>query len=247
MRLTFYQSSILILFLIFFQRPCAAQDASEKKYEFGLRIAPEIAWVSPNSKVVSSNGSDLNYNFGLMANYMFNPKYSFGFEVVVLNMLSKIKLSPMDVNYKSTPYPNSILTFNYNMQYLQVPLLFKMRTSERNKLRVYGEFGLGLAFLLKARADVDFSGNNISNMNPNKPEGSDNIEVKDPSSGSNYSYQINSLRASFIIGGGIHYNIYEGTMLMTGLRFDSGLTDFLDDDKWDANNSYVALNVGVIF
>jgi hypothetical protein len=63
----------------------------------------------------------------------------------------------------------------------------------------------------------------------------------------NYSTKVNFLRPSFIIGGGVLYDLFGQTKGYVGLRYDGGLVDYMDADKWIANNSFTSLNLGIIF
>ena len=54
---------------------------------------------------------------------------------------------------------------SYSLQYVELPLTFKMRTKEMGYTTVYGRFGLGLGMNVKAEADEaryrSYSGGNF--------------------------------------------------------------------------------------
>jgi hypothetical protein len=41
--------------------------------------------------------------------------------------------------------------------------------------------------------------------------------------------------------------LFGQTKAYAGLRYDGGLADYMDADKWIANNSFTSLNIGIIF
>ncbi len=245
--------NILTLFILglFFQE-IKAQVDDESVYEFGLRIAPQISWISPDSKTIKDGGSSLDWNYGLHIAKKFTRRYAIAMEVNVINMVSKVKMADsLIVASNKIAGGSAIATdmaINYNLRYLQVPILFKMTTDPfKNKWRAYGEFGLGFSFLLRSKADVTSKVLNLSDVDVDNPENGDEFKLKDKSTGIDNSIRINFLRPSFIIGGGVTYDLFGNTKAFAGLRYDGGLFDYMDADKWTANNSFTALNIGIIF
>jgi hypothetical protein len=63
----------------------------------------------------------------------------------------------------------------------------------------------------------------------------------------NYQDNINALRASMILGAGIEYRLSGNTSFYTGLRFNNGFTDILNDKKNKAINNVLGLEIGFFF
>jgi hypothetical protein len=229
-----------------------AQVSDESRYEFGLRISPQISWSSPDSKSLENDGGSLDWNYGFHVAKKFTSRYAIAFEVNVINMTSKIKFSD-SLNIFSSKISNGSastndLAINYILRYVQVPIIFKMYTDEfKDKWRVYGEFGVGLSFLVRSKADVNSSVLNLSNVDVDNPDTVDEFFVNSDKFNENYSTKVNFLRPSFIIGGGVLYDLFGQTKGYVGLRYDGGLVDYMDADKWIANNSFTSLNLGIIF
>ena len=116
--------------------------SDENKYEFGLRIAPNISWVTPDSKSIDANGISLDWNYGFTVSRYINERYAFGTEINVVNVTSKFKFNNNVYLYKNDAEKGnaSDLSMTYNLRYLQIPILFKMRTNpiDGGKLRVFG-------------------------------------------------------------------------------------------------------------
>jgi hypothetical protein len=227
-----------------------AQVSDESRYEFGLRIAPQISWSSPDSKSLENGGGSLDWNYGFHVAKKFTSRYAIAFEVNVINMTSKIKFTDSLTIYsdKLSGAKTNDLAINYNLRYVQVPIIFKMYTDElKDKWRVFGEFGVGLSFLVRSKADVNSSVLNLSNVDVDNPDKVDEFFINSNKFDENYSTKVNFLRPSFIIGGGVLYDLFGQTKGYVGLRYDGGLVDYMDADKWIANNSFTSLNLGIIF
>lgn len=227
-----------------------AQVTDESRYEFGLRIAPQISWSSPDSKSLENGGGSLDWNYGFHVAKKFTSRYAIAFEVNVINMTSKIKFTDSLSIYsdKLSGAKTNDLAINYNLRYFQVPIIFKMYTDEfKDKWRVFGEFGVGLSFLVRSKADVNSSVLNLSNVDVDNPDKVDEFFINSNKFDENYSTKVNFLRPSFIIGGGVLYDLFGQTKGYVGLRYDGGLVDYMDADKWIANNSFTSLNLGIIF
>jgi hypothetical protein len=229
-----------------------AQISDESMYEFGLRIAPQVSWSKPDSKSITDGGISLDWNYGFHVAKKFTSRYAIAFEVNVINMTSKIKIIDSINVYSPTKLPietpTTDMSLNYHLRYLQIPILFKMTTDPfKDKWKAYGEFGLGFSFLLRSKVDVSSSVLKLNDVDVDYPENDDVFKLKDVRTGIVNSTQINFLRPSFIVGGGLVYDLVGNTKAYIGLRYDNGLADYMDADKWTANNSFTALNIGIIF
>ena len=225
--------------------------SDENKYEFGLRIAPNISWVTPDSKSIDANGISLDWNYGFTVSRYINERYAFGTEINVVNVTSKFKFNNNVYLFKSDAVKGNTgdLSMTYNLRYLQIPILFKMRTNPINggKLRVYGEFGMGLGLLIRSKIDVSSSVVKVDNMDAQNPDAADKFDIRADSTSAAYDKSVSFFNPSFIIGGGVQYDLFSNTKVYTGLRYNGGLVDLLYEDKWAATNSFTSLSFGIIF
>ncbi|MCX6185605.1 MAG: porin family protein [Bacteroidetes bacterium] len=226
--------------------------SDENKYEFGLRIAPNISWVTPDSKSIDANGISLDWNYGFTVSRYINERYAFGTEINVVNVTSKFKYDKVYLaksDNSSKGFAND-LSMTYNLRYLQIPILFKMRTNAINgsKLRVFGEFGMGLGLLIRSKIDVSSSIVKVDNVDAKNPDAADKFDIKaDSTTSATYDKSVSFFNPSFIIGGGVQYDLFSNTKVYTGLRYNGGLVDMLSEDKWTATNSFTSLSFGIIF
>ena len=58
-------------------------NAQEQKFHFGLKVAPTIAWMKPDTKDLNKDGSKLGFTYGLMgeSNFASNYALTYGLQV----------------------------------------------------------------------------------------------------------------------------------------------------------------------
>lgn len=216
--------------------------------KIGLRVAPQLTWSKTDNKNTSTNGTRVNIAYGLMLDYFFSDNYALGTEFCIntygtnLN-LDKDKFTAIIHNGTTYAGGSEALKYDYQLRYIQVPLLLKMRTKEIGYLRYYAEFGFGAGFLIRSKADISMAQFKLDQVNVNKPDDEDQYEIAPTS----YSDKVSRFRGSLIVGAGIQYNMFGNSMLVAGLRYDNGFSSFTQDDRWNTSLNYVALNVGVLF
>lgn len=240
-------SKIFTLMLMIAALNSDAQIKGEK-LEFGLGLSPSVSWVTSNSKMIKPNNAGVNWGFGARINYNLSEKYAFGFEINLQNIASNIHFDLIGVKPQNLPLDTSTdFNIKYRLRYLEVPCLLKMRTQNKNNRSYYGEFGIALGFLLKQRADISSLQLNLEDVNTGAPDDGDKFELQNSLDGSKYNYAINSLRAGLVFGAGTQLYILNDSRLDLGLRYNMGLSDFLDESKWSATNSYLSVNAGFFF
>jgi hypothetical protein len=215
--------------------------------KIGLRVAPQITWSKTDNKSTSTNGTRVNLAYGLMLDYYFSENYALGTEFCINSYGTNLNLDKSkftSVTHDGVAYNNiEDLKYDYQLRYIQVPLLLKMRTKEIGYIRYYAEFGAGMGILIRSKADVSLGTWNREKVNINEPDEEDKFTI-DPTG---YSDKVNSFRAAMIVGAGIQYNMFGNSLLVAGLRYDNGFTSFTKDDRWKTSLNYVALNIGVLF
>jgi len=221
--------------------------------KIGMKLSPQFTWASSDNKNSESSGIRLNAAYGVMIDYYFSEHYAIGTEFCVNSYGANVNIKKdkyLAVDYAGVTYPNTdAVKFDYRVQYMQIPVLIKMRTNEANGMRYYAEFGFGMGFLFKSKADVTFGATTIENVDVNTPDPSDEyiITYGSGSSVNKYSSEVSGFRGSMILGGGIMYTIKGNSSIIVGLRYDNGLSSFLSDDKLQTSLSYLSLNCGLIF
>ncbi|MES2417167.1 MAG: porin family protein [Bacteroidota bacterium] len=216
---------ILSLFLTFGLK---AQDRNEPYYGFrlGLTAHPNFGFIKAENG--QGNGTNLGFAYGLMADFNFAEHYSFNTGITITTINGK------STEINAMPYHESVSSttpiaydLKYKMQYIEIPLVLKLKTAKIGNLKWYGQFGLSNDFKIGAKQDAK----------------SGNIIVADDVNSSKWT---RFYRAGIIIGGGAEFDIDDKTSLIAGLTLNNGFTN-ISTEKNNVRNHYVALNIGVFF
>lgn len=229
---------LLLLLLISLSNWAVAQT---KAFQFGFKIAPNIGWIKPDAKDYERIGTKAGFNWGfqgeffLMENYFLNT----GFNVIYLNgdyfyphkrLIEEVPVEGMQERL-------------LKMQYIQIPLILKMKTNEFSGFRVYGQVGFGLGFTLNAKADDVFIPD--PNLSSHSRKTFENEDVKN---------EYRSTRESLLIGAGIEIPLGGATFLTAGLLFDNGFRDIMKDvNKTDGDiankgiTNFIELQISLLF
>jgi len=226
---------ILIIILFFW-----IQSYSQvKPFRFGFKVAPNISWISPDSKGYNSEGTILGFSWGFLADITLTENYfvKTGFEVDYLG--GKLSYPHTMVIPGDTVSSTGTLNRKYNLRYLTIPLTIKMRTNQFGKIAYYGEIGFGTSFNLRAKGTGSFNYNN----------GESNYETEE-----DINDEVTFMKSSIIVGGGIEYFIDESSSIILGISFNNGLNNILKgtntvDTEIDQKGHlyYFQLTLGVMF
>jgi hypothetical protein len=215
----------------------ALQSFSQiKPFRFGVYVAPNISWLSPDSEDYQADGSNFGFSWGFISDIAITENYfvKTGFSVDYLGGGLKF------------PYQNSelaegvgIMYRDYKLRYLTIPVTLKLRTNKFDKIAYYGNIGFGTSFNLKSKGKDEF----VTENGTFKPEGK--TDVKD---------ETTFVKGSLIVGGGAEYFLDESTSLLVELSFNNGLSNVLKGTntvdpnvKQKANLYYFQLSIGVMF
>ena len=227
---------ISLLFILF----VSAGFAQVKPFRFGVRVAPSLGWLSPDSKDYSNEATLPGFSWGFMAditltqNYFIRTGFSIDYQNGKLSYPHKVLVDEV-----TSTYAEGTLYRKYNLRYLEFPLVLKMRTNQFGKTAFFGEIGFGASMNLKAKGKDEFIPDD-----GNPPQESEG-DIKD---------DIRFFKGSMIVGAGLEYFIDESTSIVTSLSFNNGLTNILDGNndvdesvKERATLYYFQLNIGILF
>ena len=210
-----------------------------KPFRFGFKVAPNISWISPDSKGYSSDGALLGFSWGFLADISLTENYfvKTGFEVDYLGG----KLSFPHTMLIPGDTIKSVGTMNrkYNLRYLTIPLTIKMRTNQFGKIAYFGEIGFGTSFNLRAKATDSFDYNGGQNNYSTEEDVNDEVTF---------------MKSSIIVGGGMEFFVDNSTSIILGVTFNNGLNNILKgknslDTEIDQKGHlyYFQLTLGVMF
>jgi long-subunit fatty acid transport protein len=205
-----------------------AQNQSGPYYGFRLGLTAHPTFGIIKAEEGKSNGTNLGFSYGLMGDFNFAEHYSFntGITVTTINGKStEINAMPYHETVSSTaPVAYDL---KYKMQYIEIPLVIKLKTSKIGAIKWFGQFGLSNDLKIKARQDAKNANGMLA----------DDVNAAD---------WTRFYRAGLIIGGGGEFDLDEHTSLMGGISFNNGLTN-ITNSKNMVRNHFVSLNLGVFF
>lgn len=209
-----------------------AQDGS---FRFGIKVAPNLGFIKPDTKELKSGGARFGYTFGLMGDFMIGSNHNYAFATgLFLN----------NVGGKTTfPFQDKNLETITKYQYIELPLTLKLKTNEIGYMTYYGQIGFGAAFNIAAKSDHDVY----------DPVAKAVTRVTDD----NVMDHTQLFKASLVVGAGLEFNFSGNTSATVGVTYNNGFTNLYKDSQiTDANGNktdlkakqnYLELSLGVFF
>lgn len=198
---------------------CGTLTLHAQKFHFGLKAAPGIAWFRSDTKGLDSDGPKLGFTYGLITEFAFTEAENYAFA------------SGIDVVYRGgkTTMDDSSGSINskINLQYIEVPLTFKMKTNEIGAMKYFGQFGLTPGYNIRTRGETEAG----------------NVTKKDI----DLEYKITKFNLSLYIALGGEYNLSGNTSFLVSVNFSSGFMDVADDKDLKLFSNMVSINLGVLF
>ena len=222
---------------------------SQKSFRLGLNFAPSFAWLKPDVKnsvgkdiyTTKGTGAKIGFSYGLAGEFAFGDNYAFSTGLFLTTNGGGLEY-PDSISIDDTTMRSVTTIRKHNLQYVEIPLTLKLKTNEIGYITYYGKFGVGTAFLVKARANDVSEDPNITLV----------VEDRD------IRNKINFFRASLIIGAGMEYSLGGNTSFVASIIYNNGFTNVFQKNlksitiegethKVQAKSAYLALNVGVLF
>jgi len=219
---------ILIIFLT-----SANLQAQQKVVQFGFGGGVNAGWFATSVEQYKNDGIHFGGSWGFLTDVFLMEGVSFttGFNVIYLN-------GSMTMPYVYDSIPGTIQRI-FKTKYLEVPLILTLKTKNiKDKIRIYGQVGFGLGFLLSGKAEDSFTGE----------EGSHTSGTKDIYDELAFS------REALILGLGIEIPVSGSSFVRTGFRFNNGFVNILKGDnrlkpeiKNNGRNNFIEYNVAFLF
>jgi len=155
----------LFLSLLFTQNVFSQEsDMEDRKVRFGLLASPNLGWMRPNISDFEKSGlqSRLGFGYGLMLDYKFSnsPNYllSTGINLATNGggMVQPYDSLITDITNNTSYHFTGKLDRTYRLQYVNIPILLKMRTNEIGYMTYFGAIGFDLGIRTRAFANDAF-------------------------------------------------------------------------------------------
>jgi len=196
------------------------QTNAQSEFRFGFQTSPTFSWMNTNDNSINGNGTNLGLKLGLMGEKYFQENYGFTFGINfgfnqggTLKYQGSGNIWPEAV---SSPVfldlPNNT-ELTYNLQYLEIPFAFRMRTQEFGYFRYHLDIpSFTLGILTQAKGD-------ITTADPDFPDATEEDIRK----------AVNLLSFGLGLSGGVEYSIGENISLIGGIGFQTSLLDVTKD------------------
>lgn len=210
--------------------------AQNKPFRFGLKVSPNVGWLSTNSNGYEKDGSIPGYNWGLISDFTLADNYYFATGFTINRLNGRLNYEDLRSAPGTTDNDTVDLNRKYTLGYVDIPLMLKMSTNQFDKLKYFGQIGFSLGFNIKADAEDTFT------LDSSEFESEDDI-----------SSEINLMRGALMLGGGVEYYLDNTTCLVLGVTYSNGITDILKSTnavtgvKPKATLNYVEFTIGIIF
>lgn len=120
------------------------QGISFSNVRFGVKISPDISWLSVQNNDLQADGATLKYGLGFVAMYEVNP---------LLSVITGINYNTMGGYVFDSLSLNTITNKdNYRINYtmIEVPLGIKVQTQAINRISYYLQGGISTGFVITA-------------------------------------------------------------------------------------------------
>ncbi|MDX2002260.1 MAG: porin family protein [Chitinophagales bacterium] len=203
------------------------RSGGDSKVRFGLTASPLISWMKSDNKDIERGKIRAGVEYGLLMDYFFKQNYGISTGVTV-------SLLGGNLLYADTTLFALDTKARFKMQYLNVPLVLKLRTNEIGYFTYYGQFGLVPSFRFRARLDATQNGVELYE-NENFIKG-------------NPFFDSNFFNLSLNVGGGFEYSISGRTALQVGVYYNNGFINVMDDrDNDRVQVNHVVLRTAIFF
>lgn len=218
--------TLIVLVLLLGTLQLSAQSSSYSSYSkvrFGLFFNPTLTWLKPSGSNVVKQKSRMGFNYGILLDFAFTDNYLLNTGVTVGQLYGgKLGYTP----------GNADSTFSYKLDYIEIPVVFKMMTNEIGAMRYWGQFGLVNSFRFKDQVQITDNNAGVTTPNADMPYGTGFYNL------------------ALQVGGGIEYNISGNTSLVVGLQYRNGFIDVIKDNKQYPGKTFLnslVLLTGVMF
>jgi len=209
----------------------ATKTTTTNKYRLGFKVSPNVSWLASDNSNMTVGAKSLQFGYGLNFDIFFAENYAIGTGFNINNTGGKYsyfaQFTGDDVNASGVAITNmkqvGLISRDLRLQYLQIPLTFKMKTNEIGYLTYWGQFGLGLNMNLKALSndDIDF----LSYQDKSTLDWVTSNRLSSSASSQDIKNEINIFSSNLIFAAGVEYNLSGNTSILAGLTFQNGFTN----------------------
>lgn len=208
----------IVTTLLFLWLVSGAVLAQEGDLRFGFQMSPSFSWMRTNDVRINRSGTNLGMKLGMLTEYYFRDNYAFSTGIGFAFNHGGTLLFDYGGSYWTrsnlSPALDTLpdgVKLKYNLQFVEIPLMVKMRTSGSGNFSYFLEPGITLGFRTQARGSITGRG------------------VGDEAQKLDIRRDVNGLNMAWGITGGTEYALSASTSLVAGFGFQIGFADVTDD------------------
>lgn len=201
------------------------------RFRMGLTASPALSWFSPETRDYFSEGPLLGFSYGLIGEYHLGEHYAITTNLLISHFGGKLSYRVLEPGYGVVERERE-----YRLRYFEIPMGFKLQSSEIGYFSYFGRIGFSPGFNLKAVGNDSFV------------QDQTRVTLERDIKG-----DIPLIRLAFVVGAGAEYSLGGRARLVGGLTYNNGFTNTLSGRNNEtqafqsATSSYFALNLGVLF
>lgn len=217
-------TGFLVLFLM-----TSAQKSWPESIRLSFSAHPSLNWMSSGLNVISRGKATAGFDFGLNADLFFDTseRYALTTGLLISNTGGELDFySPNNFAFAGESIkPGS--SIRYRLQYLEIPMAVKLKTSHFQRWTYWGQFGISSFINIGAKGDS-----------------SDGLLDKN-----DINKEVNLFNLAMNIGAGGEFDLGSGNALVIGLIYKNGFLDVTTDNAFDEKTTVNSLNlkVGLLF
>jgi hypothetical protein len=212
------------------------------KYHLGLALAPNASFGMSRDYAHWNEGLVGQFGFRFIFDIMFTETYAISTGIHVFNTGGRImRYQATDGGMQSELEVIEQIELVQRLQYVELPVTFKMRTREIGYTTFLGEFGLGLGVNTRAEADERrvishtrdaVIGGDWGLTGATFGEESQRVIMDQREESGEYANWVKSFRPAMIIGLGLERRFTGSTALHLGLTYNMGLNSIYNNDAF---------------
>jgi hypothetical protein len=218
-----------IVFLVLSLAMASIVSAQGKSFKIGIKLSPAVGFMKTDVGDIATNGRPVRFGYGLIFDRMFSENYAIGFGLNMIEFGGHAEYTRLYSESGSNQTIQYVKRDYRKVKYVEMPLTLKLRTSMIGKMVYWGQFGLGIGYLLSGYADEELKDLYVQ-LDDAAPFTSADLKVsKDDQM--DIKSELNPIRASMIIAAGAEYPISGSTFLSYGITYNGGLLSVYENDE----------------
>lgn len=221
--------------LVIFVSTLLVSQAFSQKIRMGLTASPQLSWLTSDVSKIASDGVQMGFNFGMQTDFFFSDRYSITSGIMINNTggsliyNDSLRFKTSDAELQMDPGA----TVKYKIQYIDIPLAFRMESNQIGYFVYYAQFGITNHIRVGASANIEGA------------QGVSNISVD----GSGCKDEVNLFNMGYNIGAGANYYFSKNTAITLGILYTNGFIDVTSNKSFDdaAMLKSFTLKIGLLF